>query len=365
MAGQHEPLYITEHCVPHDFDFPDGFRVDGLPGLLFYQIVIKSAQERRLIAWWKSREAFEAWRKQFAQLLGMHGVLCFEGFQISYRARRDPIGWLRPAAIIAAVGAFVGLLTGLSTIQDWGYSLLAIPDCTLWTDPAAAKPQAAGEPFGIQIQVKNRHLRASGTANVKPVLIGDGLKLIDDTNSYSVRVEPGKAEVQEFRFVALRGGDYAISFEGKQKGGSVCPWRDIPPLPVTIDVWDSIDPSPQVSLVKASGQSASVSVEVHNAKPTPYGTALEATLANPGGVDIRPDKRSITDAEDPLKNADYAQLRWRIPPSTDTLTVQSFRLVLQEAGTMARSADEWNQLLKRLTVHADEPDDLSFSGQPR
>jgi hypothetical protein len=365
-AGQHEPLYITEYCVAHDFDFPDGFRMDALPGLLFYQIIVKSVQERRVISWWKSREAFEAWKKQFAQLLGTHGVLCFEGFQISHRARRDPIGWLRPAAIIAALGAFVALLTGLSTIQDWGYSLLAIPDCTLWTDPAAAaKPQATGEPFGIQIQVKNRHFRASGTANVKPVLIGDGVNLIDATNSYSVRVEPGKAEVRDFRFIARRGGHYVISFEGKQKGGSVCPWRDISPLPVTIDVWDSIDPSPRVSLVKASNQSASVSVEVHNARPTPYGTALEATLASPGGVDIRPDRRSITDAEDPLKNADYAQLRWRIPPSTDTLTVQRFRLVLQEAGTMARSADEWNQLLKRLTVHADEPDDLSFSGPPK
>lgn len=248
-AGQHEPLYITEHCVAHDFDFLDGFRVDRLPRLLFCQIIVKSVQERRVIAWWKSREAFaEAWRKQFAQLLGMHSVFCFEGFQLVHCVRRDPVGWLRPTAIVAAVGALVALLTGLSTIQDWGYSLLAIPDCTLWTDPvAAAKPKAVGEPFGIQIQVKNRHLRASSTAKIKPVLIGDGLKLTDDTNSYDVRVEPGKAEVQEFRFIARVGGHQAIYFEGKQQGGRLCPWRDVHPLPITIDIWDWIDQAPQVS----------------------------------------------------------------------------------------------------------------------
>jgi len=293
-AGQQEPLYITEYCVAHDFDFADHFRVDTLPGLLFYQIVVKSVQERRVIAWWKSREAFEAWRKQFARLLGMHGVLSFEGFQLAHRVRRDPVGWLRPTAIVAAVGALVALLTGLSTIQDWGYSMLAIPDCTLWIDPeAASKPKATGEPFGIQIQVKNRHLRASGIATIKPILTGDGLKLTDDANSYRVRIEPGKAEVQEFRFIASHGGHYPISFEGSQKGGYVIPSSDISPLRKTIDVWDSIDQSPQVSLVKNSDRSASVSVEVRNAKPTPYGTALEATLSNPGGLDVRPDKRSI------------------------------------------------------------------------
>jgi hypothetical protein len=169
---------------------------------------LPNRHERRVIAWYKSRETFaEAWRKQFAQLLGTHGVLCFEGFQLAYRVRRDPVGWLRPTAIVTAVGALVAPLTGLSTIQDWGYSLLAIPDCTLWTDPvAAAKPKAVGEPFGIQVQVKNRHLRASSTATIKPVLIGDGLKPTDDTNSYPVRVEPGKAEVQEFRFTNLEVG---------------------------------------------------------------------------------------------------------------------------------------------------------------
>jgi hypothetical protein len=365
-AGQQEPVYITEHSVAHDFDFPDNFRVDTLPGMLFYQIIVNSAQERRVIAWWKSREAFDAWRKQFAELLGPHGVHCFDGFQLAHRVRRDPVGWLRPTAIVAAVGALVALLTGLSTIQDWGYSLLAIPDCTLWTDPeAASKPKATGDPFPIQIQVKNRHVRASGTATIKPVLIGDGLKLTDDTNSYPVRIEPGKAEVQEFRFIASHGGHYAISFEGKQKGGYVIPSRGIPPLRKTIDVWDSIDQSPQVSLVKNSDRSASVSVEVHNAKPTPYGTAFEATLVNPGEVDVRPDTRSIKYAEDPLRNADFALLRWCIRPSTDVLTVQKFRLVLQETGAKTRGANEWNELLKRLTIHADEPDELSFFGQEK
>jgi hypothetical protein len=366
-ADQHEPLYITEHSVADDFDFPDGFRVDMLPGLLFCHIIVKSVKDRRVIAWWKSQETFErAWRDQFDQVLGTHGVLCFGGFQLAHRVRRDPVGWLRPTAIVAAVGALVALITGLSTIQDWGYSLLAIPDCTLWTDPvAAAKAVAVGEPFGIQIQVKNRHLRASSTATIKPVLIGNGLKLTDDTNAYPVRVEPGKAEVQEFRFIALHGGHNTIRFEGKQEGGCVYPAHNIPPLKITIDVWDSIDQAPQVSLVKASDRSASVSVEVRNAKPTPYGTAFEATLTNPAEVDVRPDRRTIRDAEDPLRNADFAQLRWRIPPSTDALTVQSVRLVLQEAGATTRSEDEWKELLKRLIVHADEPDELSFSGQTK
>jgi hypothetical protein len=43
------------------------------------------------------------------------------------------------------------------------------------------------------------------------------------------------------------------------------------------------------------------------------------------------------------------------------LTTQTLRLVLQEAGATTRSADEWKQLLKRLSVHADEPDELSSS----
>ena len=365
-AGQHEPLYITEHCVAHDFDFPDGFRVDRLPGLLFCQIIVKSVQERRVIAWWKSRETFEAWRKPFAQLLGMNGVPCFEGFQLARRARRDPIGWLRPTAIVAAVGALAVLLTGLSTIQDWGYSLLAIPDCTLWTDPeAASKPKAAGEAFPIQIQVKNRHLRGSSTASIKPVPIGDGLTVTDDTDFSFVQIEPGKAEVQEFRFIASHAGHYTISFEGTQKGGYAIPSRNITRLRKTIDVWDPIDTSPQVSLVKNTDRSASVSVEVHNAKPTPYGMALEATLKNPGEIDVMPDKRSIKDAEDPLRNADFALLRWRIPSSTDVLKPQTFRLVLQETGTTTRTTDEWNELLKRLTVRADEAGELSSSKQEK
>jgi hypothetical protein len=366
-AGQHEPLYITEHSVSNDFDFPDDFQVDTLPGMLFYQIIDKSAQERHVIAWWKSREAFEAWRKQFTELLGTHSSLCFEGFQLAHRSRLDPVGWLRPATIVAAVGTLALFLTGLSTIENWGYSLLAIPDCTLWTDPeAASKPKAAGEAFPIQIQVKNRNLRGSSTASIKPVPIGDGLTVTDDTDFSSVQIEPGKAEVQEFRFIASHAGHYTISFEGTQNGGSAMPSRNITPLRKTIDVWDPIDTSPQVSLVKAiDNRSASVSVEVHNAKPTPYGMALEATLKNPGEIDVMPDKRSIKDAEDPLRNADFAVLRWRIPPSTDVLKPQTFRLVLQETGTTTRTTDEWKELLKRLTVRADEADELSSSKQEK
>ena len=41
------------------------------------------------------------------------------------------------------------------------------------------------------------------------------------------------------------------------------------------------------------------------------------------------------------------------------------RLVLQDGGVTTRSADEWNQLLKRLSVHADEADELSFSGDKK
>ena len=74
-ASQHEPLYLTEYCVPQNFDFPDDFRVDTRPGMLFYQVIDKNARERRVIAWWKSREAFEAWGKQFGRLLGAHEVL--------------------------------------------------------------------------------------------------------------------------------------------------------------------------------------------------------------------------------------------------------------------------------------------------
>jgi len=374
-AGPYGPLYVTEHSVAHDFDFPKGFQVDTLPGLQFYEIIVKNVQdveERRVIAWWKSREAFaEAWAKQFARLLGTQSDLCFEGFQLAHRVRRERGGWLRPAAITSAVAALVALLTGLSTIQNWGYSLVAIPDCTLWTDPvAASKPQAAGEPFGIQIQVKNRHLRASSTATINPVIVvrdssalSDGLKRADDTKPYHVRIEPGKAEVQEFRFVAPRGGRYVICFKGKQEGGLAYLPRGIPPLEITVDVWDSIDQKPKVSLGKATDRNANVFVEVRNAKPTLYGTAFEATLRDPAEVDVRPDKRSIKDAEDPLRNADYAQLRWRIPASPDALTVQTFRLVLQEAGATTRTKEEWNVLLERLTIHADEPDELSFPTQ--
>jgi hypothetical protein len=364
-AGQHEPLYLTEHCVARDFGFPDDFHMDILPGMLFYQIIDKSAQERRVIAWWKSREAFEAWRERVAELLRSHDGPCFEGFQLAHCSRPAPAGWLRPATIIAAVGTLALFLTGLSTIEDWGYSLLAIPDCTLWTDPeAASKPKAAGEAFPIQIQVKNRHLRGSSSASIKPVP-GDGLTLADDTDFSFVQVEPGKAEVQQFRFIGSHGGHYKISFGGTQKGGYFIPSRDIPPLIKTIDVWDSIDHSPQTSLLKTSDSSASVSVEVHNAKPTPYGIALEATLEKPQDVDIMPDRRSIKDAEDPLRNDDFAVLRWRIPPSTDVLTPQTFRLVLQEEGTKNRNTDEWNELLKCLTISADEPDELNSSKEEK
>lgn len=362
-AGQHEPLYVTEYSVPPDFDFPKDFRMNVLPGLLFCQIVVNDLQERRVIAWWKSRETAQAWREQFAQLLGLHGILAFEGFQLEHRARHDPAGWLRPAAIAAAISVLVAFLTGLSTIQDWGYSLLAIPDCTLWTDPVTAtSPKAVGDPFTIQIQVKNRHLRASSTTTVKPVPMNAAVKLTADTGSHRIRVEPGKAEVQEFRFIASQGGQHAIRFEGEQDGGSVYPTRAIPSLEITVDIWDSIDQNPRVSLVKASPRSASVSVDVRNAKPTPYGTAFEATLNNPGEVDVRPDKRIIKDAEDPLRNADFALLRWRVPPSTQALAIQRFRLVLQDAGATTRTPAEWSDLLKRLIVHADEPDELSFTG---
>jgi hypothetical protein len=362
-TSQQGSLYITEHSVPHGFDFPENSPVDAVPGLLFYEVIVKTGQKGHVIAWWKSREAFEASTERFAKLLGSNAVLSFQGFQVPHRARRNLLGRaLKPAAIVAVVSGIVALLTGLSTIQDWVYSMLAIPNCTVWIDPeAAAKPKASGEPFAIQIQIKNRHLRASSTAIITPVLKGNGLKLADDIDSYTVRVEPGKAEVQEFRFIASHGGHYDVSFEGKQKAGSVMRWREIPPLKKTIDVWDSLDQSPQVSLVKSTDRSASVAVEVHNAKPTPYGMAFEATLTTPGEVDIRADKRSIQHAEDPLRNADFALLRWVIPRSADVLTAQTLRLVLQEAGATTRSADEWKQLLKRLSVHADEPDELSSS----
>lgn len=356
-AGLYGPLYVTEHSVTQDFSFPVHFKVDNLKGLLFCQVV-KSATEQRVVAWWKSQETFaKAWREEFEQLLGGPGTSCFEGFQVAYGARHERFGWLRPAGITAAVAALVALVSGLSTIQDWGYSLVARPDCTLWTDPVAvSKPVAADESFGIQIQVKNRHLRASGLATIEPMIAGDGLKCTDDMNSYPVRVGPGKAEVQDFRFVATRGGNQEIRFEGKQQGGRFYPVRNIPVLKVVVDVWDPIDQAPRVSLVKASDRSASVSVDVHNAKPTLYGTAFEATLTNPAGIDIRPDKRIIREASS-LKNIDFAQLRWHIPPSPVGLTVQRLRLVLQESGSTKRSMNEWNDVLKRLTVRADEPDE--------
>jgi hypothetical protein len=335
--------------------------MDKIPGMLFYQIIDKSAHERRVITWWKSREPFvEAWKRQFPQLLGAHGALCFEGFQLAHRAKRDLVSWITPGKIATMVAALAVFLTSLSTIENWGYSLLALPDCTLWTDPeAASKPKAAGESFPIQIQVKNRHLRASSTATIKASITkvsgGDRLKLADEKDSYSVRIEPGKAEVADFRFEIPDKGQYVISFDGTQKGGYVFPSRNIPQLTQKIDVWDSIDHSPQVSLVKYNDFIAFVSVEVHNAKPTPYGMELEATLGKPDKVDIRPDKLSIKDAEDPLENADFAVLRWRLPPSNDILKPQTFRLVLHEASTKGRTRDEWNQLLTRLTVQADEP----------
>jgi hypothetical protein len=365
-TGQQEAVYVTEHSVAHDFDFPENFRVDSVPGLLFYEVIVKNSQEGHVIAWWKSREAFESSREPFAKLLGSTAVLCFQGFQLPHRARRSLVRRIKLAAIVTAVGGVVALITGLSTIQDWAYSMLAIPDCTLWTDPeAAAKPKASGEPFAIQIQIKNRHLRASSTASITAVPREDGLKLADNTKSYAVRIEPGKAEVQEFRFIASHGGQYKISFKGTQRAGSVRGWHDIRPLKKTIDVWDSLDQSPRISLVKSTDRSASVAVEVRNAKPTPYGMAFEATLAKPGEVDIRPDKRSIQHAEDPLRNADFALLRWVIPPSTDVLTIRTLRLVLQDGGMTTRNANEWNQLLKRLNVHADEADELSFSGDQK
>jgi hypothetical protein len=365
-AGQQEGVYVTEHSVPHDFDFPKDFRVDSVAGLLVYQVIVQNSQEGHVIAWWKSHEAFESSRERFGKLLGSTAVLCFQGFQLAHRARRSWVGRIKFAAIVTAVGGVVALISGLSTIQDWAYSMLARPDCTLWTDPeAAGKPKASGEPFAIQVQIKNRHLRASSTATITAVPKEDGLKLADNAKSYAVRIEPGKAEVQEFRFKASHGGQYKIFFEGTQRAGSLRGWHGIRRLKKKIDVWDSLDQSPQVSLLKSSDRIASVAVEVHNAKPTPYGMAFEATLAHPGEVDIRPDKRSIRHAEDPLRNADFALLRWVIPPSTDVLTIRTLRLVLQDGGVTTRSPNEWNQLLQRLTIHADEADELSFSGDQK
>jgi hypothetical protein len=366
-ADLYEGLYITEHSVAHDFDFDADFRLNRLPGLLFCQVV-KSGAERRVVAWWKSKETFaEAWKKQFAQVLKKTDDLtCFEGFQLAHRVRPDPFWWLRPAPLLAAVSTLVAFITGFATIQDWGYSLLAIPDCTLWTDPvAAAKPIAVGEPFGVPVQVKNRHLRASSAATIEAIFLGDGLKRTDSVNPYPVRVDPGKAEVQEFRLTAVRGGQHTITFGGKQQGGILHPERNIPPLTITMDAWDAIDQTPHVSLVKANDRSASVSVDVRNSRPTPYGTAFEATLTNPEDVDVRADRLTIKDFEDPLRNTDFAQLRWRIPASADALKIQSCRLVLQEAGAKTRSQAEWKELLKRLIVHADEPDELTFSGQTK
>jgi len=368
IAGEHEPLYVTEHAVADDFDFPAAFRVDALPGLIFCQVLAKGEKERRVVAWWKSRETFaEAWSQEFAKLLGTHATLCYDGFQLRHQGRRDRIGWLRPTAIVAGVGAVVALLTGLATLQDYGYSLLAIPDCTLWADPVAtSKPHAVGDAFGIQIQVKNRHFRASSIATVIPVLNGNGLKRDEHEIPYSVKVEPGKAEVQDFHFVAQHGGSHTIVFEGTEEAGRLWVYspRKIPPFPVTVDVWDPIDQAPKLSLVKTSDRSASVRVEVRNANRTPYGTALEATLTDPGDVEVRPDKLTIKDAEDPLRNTDFAQLRWRIPP-TEGLTVQTSRLVLQESGTRTRNESEWNELLERLKVQADEPDELSLPVQTK
>jgi hypothetical protein len=82
-------------------------------------------------------------------------------------------------------------------------------------------------------------------------------------------------------------------------------------------------------------------------------------------VDLRADRRTIKDADDPLKNADFAKLRWRTPLSTEALTVQTFRLVLQETGVRKWSENEWNELLKRLKVQLDEPDELSFPVQTK
>jgi hypothetical protein len=369
-AGEHEPLYVTEHIVANDFDFPTAFRVDALPGLVFCQVLVQAEKERRVVAWWKSRETFaEAWSKQFAQLLGTHATLCFEGFQLTHQVRPNPIGWLRPTAIVAGVGAVVALLTGLSTIEDFGYSLLAIPDCTLWADPlATGKPRNVGDAFGIQIQVKNRHLRASSIVTLKPHLVpGGGVKL-DEENAespYSVQVQPGKAEVEEFRFVTTDTGRQTILFEGKEEAGSLQGQRNIPPFRVTIEVWDPIDQAPRLSLVRSSDRAAIVLVEVHNAKPTPFGIVLEATLEKPGDVKVEPDSLTIRDADAPLSNADFAKLSWRMPPSTEALTVESVRLVLQGSGAQTRNENEWNELLKRLTVHVAEPDELSSPVQTK
>src|SRR5262245_24302115 len=118
-TSQQEPLYMTEHSVAHDFDFPEKFRMDALPGLLFYEVIIKNAQERHVIAWWKSHEAFEASTERFAELLGSTAILCLQGFQIPRPVRRNPLKILKPAAIIGVVTGLVALLTGLSTLQDW------------------------------------------------------------------------------------------------------------------------------------------------------------------------------------------------------------------------------------------------------
>jgi hypothetical protein len=366
-AGNHEPLYITEHTVAHDFCFPGDFQVNTFPGLLFCQIVVRHDGDRRVVAWWKSRETFApAWQNQFSELLGKPGALSFDGFQLTHRVRQGRVTWLRPTALVAVVGTAVALITGLSTLKDWGYSLVATPDCTLWTDPlTAAKPKAAGESFAIVVQIKNRSLHASNTATIHPEFDGNALQLLERKIPYSVRIEPGKAEVQEFTFVGLHGGRSTITFNGTQQGGSLRPLRKLLPLEATVDVWDDIDRVPQVSLVKATDRAASISVEVRNAKPTPYGMMFEATLSNPGEVDVLSDKVTIKDAEDPLRNSDFAQLRWRAPPSADVLTAQRFRLVLQEAGPAKRSQQQWNDFVKQLKVSADEPDELSVPKPPK
>jgi hypothetical protein len=331
---------------------------------MFCQILINSQQKRHVIAWWRSRETFvEAWGKQFAKLLGTNAEPCFQGFQRSQRVGGEPSGRLKPAAIVAAVGGLVALLTGLSTIQDFGYALLAIPDCTLWADQTAAgKPHGVGDTFEIPIQVKNRHLHASGTATLEPLLGDDaltGLKRVgNDSGASDVRVEPGKFETQAFHFAAVRSGSYTINFGGIQRAGwAYYYWpRKLLSFPVKIEVWDSIDQAPKLSLVKSTDRSATVSVEVRNARATPYGTAFEATLTNPGDVEVRADGLTIKDADGPPNNADFALLNWRAPPSTDTLTVQTFRLVLQGSGAKARSVSDWNALLQRMSVRVDEPD---------
>lgn len=349
---------MTQHRVSDDFVLPSTFRAEALPGLLLCQIIVGDGQ-RRVLAWWKSSETYkQAWGKEFTQLLGAGALLCFEGFQLAQGAKRYRVGWAKPTAVVAVVSALVALVTGLSTLQDWVYSLVAEPDCTLWTDPVgAAKPKAIGDDFAIQIQVKNRHLRASSTAHITPRLVGDGLKVTDEKNWFPIRIDPGKAEVEEFRFTALRGGRHVIRFEGKQQAGVLRNASAIRTLEIQVDVWDVIDQTPRVSLVKATDHNASISVDVRNAQTTPYGTALEAILANPGEIEVWPDKRSIKDAEAPLRNADFAQLRWRIPPCAETLKLQNCRLLLQEIGTTTRTETEWLELLKHLAIHADEPDD--------